>query len=91
MDPAAVLQLCGAVRDALPLLGVRDAQADDLLARVAGAVAAVGSRPMDPVAVTAAVKMVRHRLMEVADGPVAAMLADSAARIIGDDVGRLFS
>jgi hypothetical protein len=91
VDAAAVLRLCDAVRDAIGLLGIPRLEADDLLAHVARAAAAAKTEPIDAVATIAAVKLVRHRLMEVADGPVAAFLTDSAARILGDDFGRLFS
>ena len=91
VDAAAVLRLCCAVRDAIPLLGIPRTDADDVLAHVARAVKAAEAEPIDSAAAATAVKLVRHRLMEVADGPVAAVLADSAARIVGDGFGRLFS
>jgi hypothetical protein len=91
VDAAAVLRLCGAVRDAIPLLGIQPGEADDLRADVMRAAAAAETQPVDTVVAIAAVKLLRHRLMEIADGPVAAVLADSAARIVGDGFGRLFS
>lgn len=37
------------------------------------------------------VRALRYLLVEVAEGPISAFMADDAARIIGDGIGRLFS
>ncbi len=37
------------------------------------------------------VRALRYLLVELADGPISAFMADDAVRIIGDGIGRLFS
>jgi hypothetical protein len=91
MDVPKVLRLCSAVREAMPLLGVSPQAASDLLAFAAEAERACRLDPPAPSAMQAAVKRIRHQLIESADGPLAAILADSAGRIIGDDIGKIFS
>jgi hypothetical protein len=83
-----VLSLCRALRDAYGMLGLSDPQHHELLEHVARAEQAATAS--DPTAVDAPVRAIRYLLVEVADGPIAAFMADAAARIVGGDVGRLF-
>jgi hypothetical protein len=91
MDVQAVLRLCGAVRQALPSLGTDSGTADTLRSYAGAAEQACQSDPPSAAAVLTAVRQMRYLLIESADGPIAAILADSATRIVGDDIGRLFS
>ncbi|BCJ51839.1 hypothetical protein Asp14428_33140 [Actinoplanes sp. NBRC 14428] len=91
MDVPEILRLCSAVREALPMLDISPQAASDLLAFAAEAEMACRVTPPSPGAAQAAVKRIRHQLIESADGPLAAILADSAGRIIGDDIGKMFS
>jgi hypothetical protein len=84
-----VLSLCRALRDATGLLGLTSAEEADLFGHVVLAERAAAA--VDQAHVEVQVRALRYLLVEVAGGPVAAFLADAAARIIGDGVGRLFS
>lgn len=86
-----VLSLCRALRDAKGLLGLTDAQESDLLGHVALAEQSISATPLDFAGVDTQVRAIRYLLVEMADGGVAAFMADAAARILGDGIGRLFS
>jgi hypothetical protein len=89
--PQLMLRFCAAVDDAMPVLGL-DVSAQHILGLHLIAIrAAAGSDPPNVPAALNAIRMVRQLLIENADGPVAAVLADSSAKIIGDGVGKLFS
>jgi hypothetical protein len=85
-----VLSLCRALRDAQGLLGLTGSAQADLLDRVERAESAAAA-PIDRDSMDAQVRAIRYLLVEVADGPISAFMADAAARIIGDGIGRLFS
>jgi hypothetical protein len=84
-----VLRLCRALRDADGLLGLSDLQQVELLALVTRAEQAAAGT--DPAGMDAPIRAIRYLLVEAADGPIAAFMSDAAARIAGDDIGRLFS
>jgi hypothetical protein len=85
-----VLSLCRALRDARGMLGLdQDAEAG-LLEQVALAERAASTPPVDRAAVIGHVRAIRYQLVEIADGPISAFMADDAARILGDGIGRLF-
>jgi hypothetical protein len=87
-----VLRLCAETRLAMGSLALEKEIGADFRAHLHAAEEALrtaGSTDTDVALV--AVKRVRHILVEAADGPIAAVPADSAARILGDGVGRLFS
>lgn len=86
-----VLRLCRALRDAIGLLGLTSVEEADLLAHVTLAERAATAAPVDKAGVEIQVRALRYLLVEVADGPISAFMADDAARIIGDGIGRLFS
>jgi hypothetical protein len=87
-----VLRLCAATHAAMGNLALpASAQADLLACLQAAENAAPSSAVADADAMMVAVKRVRYVLVEAADGPIAAVLADSAARIVGDGIGRMFS
>ena len=86
-----VLSLCHALRDATGLLGLNSSEAADLLGHVALAERAATAAPVDQTGLEIELRALRYLLVEVADGPISAFMADDAARIIGDGVGRLFS
>ncbi|MEV6846559.1 hypothetical protein [Actinoplanes sp. NPDC051411] len=85
-----VLSLCRALRDATGLLGMTSSEEADLLGRVALAEQAA-TTTVDQTGVEIQLRALRYLLVEVADGPISAFMADYAARIIGDGIGRLFS
>ncbi len=64
---------------------------NDLTEQVEAARAALDLHPDDASRSLPAVRAIRYILVEACDGPMAAILADSAARLLGDDTGRLFS
>ncbi|WP_148062103.1 hypothetical protein [Micromonospora aurantiaca] len=78
------------MRDAQTMLHLPAPRLADLLGCAAGAERAATSHPVDESEVLAQVRSMRYILVEDADGPIAAFMADSAARIIGDGIGRLF-
>jgi len=86
-----VLSLCRALRDAIGLLGLNRSEEADLLGHIALAERAATAAPVDQADVEVQVRALRYLLVEVADGPISAFMADDAARIIGDGIGRLFS
>jgi hypothetical protein len=86
---AEVLSLCAALRDGIAMLGLDGVQQLDLL-RDLGVAEQAAASPVDEPGMDAAVRAIRYALMEVADGPIAAFMADAAARIIGDGYGKLF-
>lgn len=86
-----VLKLCAALRNGKDLLGLADSEKADLLAHVASAERAAAASPVDAVGMDEQVRAIRYLLVEVADGPISAFMADAAAQIIGDGIGRLFS
>ncbi|TYB96311.1 hypothetical protein FXF53_22310 [Micromonospora sp. WP24] len=86
-----VLSLCRALRNATRLLGLTGAEESDLLGHVARAEQAASATPLDLAGVDTQVRAIRYLLVEVADGGVSAFMADAAARILGDGIGRLFS
>ncbi len=86
-----VLRLCRAARDAQNLLHLPAPRVAELLRRAALAESAATSHPIDESEVLAQVRSMRYILVEHADGPIAAFLADSAARTIGDGIGRFFT
>ena len=86
-----VLSLCRALRDATGLLGLTESEESDLLDHVVRAERAASATPMDLAGVDTQVRAIRYLLVEVADGGVSAFMADAAARILGDGIGRLFS
>ena len=88
---AEVLSLCRAVRDARNMLSLSDAQFQNLVGHVAAAEQSATSAPLKQDELLSHVRAMRYILVEVADGPIAAYMADAAAQIIGDGVGRLFS
>lgn len=88
---AQVISLCRAVRDAITMLELTGQQQTKLLEHVARAERAVTSDPPDPATAKSQVLAIRYLLVEVADGPMSAFMADAAAQIIGDGIGRLFS
>ncbi|MEU2610640.1 hypothetical protein ABZ570_03500 [Micromonospora sp. NPDC007271] len=85
-----VLRLCRAVRDAQSLLHLPAPRVAELLRCAALAEHAATSHPVDGIEVLAQVRSMRYILVEDADGPIAAFMADSAGRIIGDGIGRFF-
>jgi hypothetical protein len=85
-----VLSLCRALRDAGGLLNLSGPQEAELLDHVTRAERAAASATIDPEGMEAPVRAIRYLLVEVADGPIAAFMADAAAQIVGDDIGRLF-
>ncbi|MEU4557471.1 hypothetical protein AB0F72_03730 [Actinoplanes sp. NPDC023936] len=85
-----VLSLCRALRDAQGLLGLTESEESDLLGHVARAERAASATPPDLPGVDTHVRAIRYLLVEVADGGVSAFMADAAARILGDGIGRLF-
>jgi hypothetical protein len=86
-----VLSLCEALRQAEGMLGLAFDEKANLLDHVAAAEVAARTAPVDKVRMDAEVRTIRYVLVEVADGPISALMADVAARIVGDGVGRLFS
>jgi hypothetical protein len=86
-----VLSLCRALRDAAGMLGLNSSDEADLIGHVALAEQAATAASMDRAGMEIQVRALRYLLVEVADGPVAAFMADDAARIIGDGIGRFFS
>ena len=86
-----VLSLCKAVRDAKAMLQLTETQQMELVACVARAERAASSDPVDHAGIGTEVRAMRYILVEVADGPISAFMADAAAQIIGDGIGRLFS
>jgi hypothetical protein len=86
-----VLSLCRALRDATGMLGLNSSDESDLLGHVALAERAATAAPVDRASMEIQVRALRYLLVEVADGPISAFMADDAARIIGDGIGRLFS
>ncbi|MEV5695449.1 hypothetical protein [Micromonospora globbae] len=85
-----VLRLCRAVRDAQTMLHLPAPRLAELLRCAACAEHAATSHPVDEYEVLAQVRSMRYILVEDANGPIAAFMADSAARIIGDGIGRFF-
>ncbi|MEU4215092.1 hypothetical protein [Actinoplanes sp. NPDC026623] len=91
-DTAAdVLSLCRAVRDATTMLHLTPDQQRELLACVTRAEQVATPHPIDRAALGTEVRSIRSILVEIADGPISALMADAAARIVGDGIGRLFS
>lgn len=88
---ADVLRLCGAVRDAQAMLNLPAPRLAELLTCAALAEHAATFHPVDESEVLSQVRSMRYILIEDADGPIAAFMADSAARIIGDGIGRFFT
>jgi hypothetical protein len=86
-----VLSLCRALRDATGLLGLNSSEEADLLGHVALVERAATAAPVDQIGVEIELRALRYLLVEVSDGPISAFMADAAARIIGDGIGRLFS
>ncbi|GGK94348.1 hypothetical protein [Mangrovihabitans endophyticus] len=86
-----VLKLCRAVREAITLLRLTEAQRAELLAATARAEVAAARTPVDHIGIATHLRSMRYMLVELADGPFAAIMADSAARILGDCIGRMFS
>jgi len=86
-----VLSLCRALRDGVAMLGLSKSQQAELLQQVTRAERAATAQPIDGTTVDAAVRSMRYLLVEVADGPIAAFMADAAAEIIGDGIGKMFS
>jgi hypothetical protein len=86
-----VLSLCRALRDATGMLGLRETDEATLFARIALAEDAATATPPDLSQMISHVRAIRYQLIEVADGPISAFMADDAARILGDGIGRLFS
>jgi hypothetical protein len=86
-----VLSLCRALRDATGMLGLNSSEEADLRRHVALAEQAVTASPVDQTGMEIQMRALRYLLVEVADGPISAFMADDAARIIGDGIGRLFS
>jgi hypothetical protein len=94
-DPGAhlageVLSLCRALRDAEGMLALTGVQRAELLGHLARAEQAA-TAPTDQRAMDVHVRAIRYLLVEVADGPISAFMADAAARVLGDGYGRLFS
>ncbi|WP_430791289.1 hypothetical protein [Actinoplanes sp. G11-F43] len=85
-----VLSLCRALRDATGMLGLNPTGQAELLERVERAEQAATAAPVDLPGVGIQVRAIRYYLVEMADGPISAFMADDAARIIGDDIGKLF-
>lgn len=86
---AAVARLCAAVRQAIDRLALDPSSVADLERQLTVAEARVAASA-DGSTLVDSVKSIRYVLVESADGPIAAVLADSAARIVGDGIGRLF-
>lgn len=86
-----VLSLCAAIRDGKDMLGLTGQEQTRLLAHVELAQVAATASPIDSAGVDTHVRAVRYILIEVADGPISAFMADAAAQILGDGIGRLFS
>jgi hypothetical protein len=86
-----VLSLCRALRDAADMLGLNSSEQADLLEHVTLAEQAATCRPVDQAGMEVQARALRYLLVEVADGPISAFMADDAARIVGDGIGRLFS
>ncbi|MBB4738369.1 hypothetical protein BJY16_001828 [Actinoplanes octamycinicus] len=86
-----VLSLCRALRDAPGLLGLSSADEVTLFEQVALAEQAAMAKPAALLEMATHVRAIRYLLVEIADGPISAFMADDAARIVGDGVGRLFS
>ncbi|MFI5937869.1 DUF4259 domain-containing protein [Actinoplanes sp. NPDC051494] len=85
------LNLCRAVRDAGPLLGLPERARSEILLLVEAVERSAMAPSFGSAETLAQVRAIRYLLVEVADGPVAALLADAASRVLGDDIGRLFS
>ncbi|WP_433320140.1 hypothetical protein [Micromonospora chersina] len=68
-----------------------EAEERDLLGHVARATQAASTAPLNRACVETHVRAMRYLLVEVADGDLSAFMADAAARILGDGIGRLFS
>jgi hypothetical protein len=83
-----VLSLCRALREAQDLLGLSD---PSLLLEQVSLAERSAAVPVTDVELRRRVRAIRYVLVEVSDGPIAAFMADKAARIVGDGVGRLFS
>ncbi|MEV6487100.1 hypothetical protein AB0M20_00470 [Actinoplanes sp. NPDC051633] len=90
-SPDDVLSLCRALYDANGMLGLDASGEAELLRQVQLAETAAAFDPADQEAMASALRAIRYQLVEVADGPISAFMADDAARIIGDGIGRLFS
>jgi hypothetical protein len=86
-----VLSLCSAARDAKDMLALTGEERANLLEHVVRAEAAAVAVPVDLASMDAQVRAISYILVEVADGPISAFMADAAAQIIGDGIGRLFS
>lgn len=86
-----VLSLCRALRDAKDMLELTSTEQTNLLDHVALAEQAATSTPVDRVGLNEQVRAIRYLLVEVADGPISAFMADAAAQIVGDGIGHLFS
>ncbi|MDI6099231.1 hypothetical protein QLQ12_11560 [Actinoplanes sp. NEAU-A12] len=86
-----VLSLCRALRDATDMLGLNSSEEAELREHVALAEQAATASPVDQAGMEIQLRALRYLLVEVADGPISAFMADDAARIIGDGIGRLFS
>lgn len=89
--PDDVLSLCRALRDATGLLGLNPTQESELITQVDLAEQAATAAPVDVPGMVIQVRAIRYQLVEVADGPISAFMADGAARILGDGIGKLFS
>jgi hypothetical protein len=89
--PDDVLSLCRALREATGLLGLNPTNESELITQVDLAERAATAVPVDMPGLVIQVRTIRYQLVEVADGPISAFMADDAARILGDGVGRLFS
>ena len=85
-----VLSLCRALRDATGMLGLSVEGQSELLTRVELAEKAAMATPIDLPGIATQMRAIRYQLVEIAHGPISAFMADDAARIIGDDIGKLF-
>jgi hypothetical protein len=91
VSPDAVIRLCDAVRTSAILMVADEPARVDLLSVAEVARAAVTADPIDHDEVLTSVRRIRYILIEAGDGPIAAIMADSAARILGDDIGTIFA
>ncbi|WP_412541290.1 hypothetical protein R8Z50_01350 [Longispora sp. K20-0274] len=86
----SAVRFAAAVREAVPDLALDVDSRTRLYGLIVDLEFQLKFEPDGASGISSAVKPIRYLLVEVAQGPVAAVLADSASRLVGDDTGRLF-